>query len=73
MNLYIVVEVTHDYYRFQKNLYASFSLLDCKKYVKENGNDAWPAIMYEDGGIVMKDLDSKEKEHYWFQKLKMEN
>ena len=64
--VYILVEVSYDYYRFQDNIYATSSKKELDKYIKEK----WLEVLnYESGseeGIL---LNNREECHIWLEEF----
>ena len=62
--IYIVVEVTYDYFRFQKNLYATTDLTQAREFtasVAVNGR------MVTESEEVSQQMDDPEIQHYFIQ------
>jgi len=73
MNIYVLVEVTYDYYRFQENLAAVIAgnmdeaLLLLGPSI-EAGQDRWSIRMY----VKTEYYDEREEHHLWIQEFKGE-
>lgn len=80
--IYILVEVTYDYYRFQENLYASTDKSELIRLAQtlnddKNGRPILPIHDYEQdpeirGGLdtvltLCAKLNDDESKHYWIQ------
>ena len=65
-NIYILVEVTYDYYRFQKNIFCK---VNCKNFNEFLFNKKFGVIEYKEDSKIMKDLDKSEEDHYWIQQF----
>jgi len=61
--VYILVEVTYDYYRFQFN--EAVSLFDDF----DDSDLMYPLLRYEEGDPINGQLDGDETCHYWVQKM----
>ena len=68
MTIYVLVEVTYDYYRFQENISASIT----GKFDKFLFNGKYPILDYEIDSKEYVALDGEERCHYWIQKFEME-
>lgn len=68
MKIYVVVEVTYDYYRFERNVYVSTSKRKINKFLKDNfynvKDDPWIIIWDENKTY---DYDIGEDKHIWIQ------
>jgi hypothetical protein len=72
MNIYVLVEVTYDYYRFQFNLEASHNREDLKEVAKRiilDKKRAWPVLDYKQSSETQFGLDKDEVCHYWIQEF----
>ncbi len=67
--IYVVVKVTHDYYRFQENILATTSLVDAEKAAAEaaslgfNGRIVW----FDDKRSI--ELSDNEEDHIFIEKF----
>lgn len=75
--IYIVVDVTYDYYRFQENKFASNSYKECCEWIaerikKDKDTFRWwyVNIDYKKDSEKMKELDQSEQCHYWIESFK---
>jgi hypothetical protein len=65
-NIYIVVLVTYDYHRLQKNLAAAYTLAAARR-IAEQHLDKWTTKVIE-SGEESSAMDGGEKDHIWIQK-----
>lgn len=70
MKVYILVEVTYDYYRFQKNIAASHSIEELESIVSSPDNILnRPLFVYDEESKENEAFDNRELNHYWIQEL----
>lgn len=63
---YVLVVVTYDYYRFQRNLAISTNNSDFEHVIKQFGNE------YERRSKKQKFFDDKEQQHLWIERFSNE-
>jgi hypothetical protein len=68
MNIYILVKVDYDYYRFQENVFASTDHDEVIKYYKDK-RYSFPLLDGYKEEVQREMMDSNETEHYWVQTL----
>ena len=68
MTIYVLVEVTYDYYRFQENITANNTGVFGDKFFDF---DEWPVLDYEEVSAEIEELNRTELAHYWIQKFKV--
>ena len=71
MEIFIVVEVHYDYYRFQENLYCSDNRQECFKFIK-NKRTNYPVYEYEKYDSLYKELNKHKEDHYQIEKFIIE-
>lgn len=81
--IFTLILVTYDYYRFQDNVFASNSKMDCIKKAKElnktkncdsSGDiNVDPIRFYQNKGNVYYMLNKKEINHFWIQEFNQAN
>ena len=69
MDIYILVEVSYDHYRFQENLMASSSKKDLLDFAKSEypNLDVYDYIYQNDP--IIDDLSYREVHHLWIEKF----
>lgn len=68
--IYVLVLVEYDYFRFQTNLYAG-TLEQCRKEIDRLFTN-YPVYTYKDEDTdLAKQLKKEEKKHYWLQKFEI--
>lgn len=66
--IYVLVLVEYDYFRFQENLYVG-SLKQCRKEIDRLFTN-FPIYTYENESTdLAKMLKKEQKRHYWLQKI----
>lgn len=69
-DIYVLVLVHYDYYRFQENLYVGTEE-QCMKKIDELFTN-YPIYKYDNEDTELaKKLKREEKQHYWLQKFKI--
>ncbi len=66
--IFILVNVTYDHFRFQDNLFASTSRDECYKFAKDNYKEKL-IFDYEWDSQESEEYDDRELNHLWIQKL----
>ncbi len=72
-NIFILIHVTYDHFRFQNNIFASTDYDECYKFAKDNHKDRllfdYDRIGDDIGIYESNEYDKKELSHLWIQKL----
>jgi hypothetical protein len=70
MKIYVLVEVTYDWYRFQQNLYASNSITEINKYLHGNIISEYHKSWQVEWSISGTEKhDESENSHLWVQEF----
>ena len=73
--IYVVVEVTYDYFRFQENVFATTDLAKVEEflaaYKKKEENIDETLLRYKAGSPEEYAINDKEDYHYWLQEFEV--
>lgn len=69
--VWVIVEVTFDYYRFQRNLATFFDKRMAKDFLNTIGNKL-PVLVYDEKKALQEESNKKRgMNHIWLQRMKV--